>query len=41
MEILARNVPEDNKKITKKRKIDKGKSVNINNNSGVIYFTRN
>jgi hypothetical protein len=38
IEILARTVPEDNKKITKKRKIDKGKSVNIDNNSGIKYL---
>ena len=44
-EILARSVPEDNNKVSKKRKIDKDKNANIidNDTSGIkylIYFTK-
>ena len=34
IKVLARSVPEDNKRV-KKRKIDKGKSVNTNDKSGI------
>ena len=37
IEILARSVPEDNKKTTKKQKIDKGKSIDIIENEPGEY----
>src|SRR5581483_6170333 len=38
IEILARSVPEDIKKVTKKRKIDKEKNVDIADKSGINYL---
>ena len=38
IEILARSVPEDIKKVIKKRKIDKGKNVVIIDKSGIKYL---
>jgi len=35
---LARSVPEDIKKVIKKRKIDKGKNVVIIDKSGIKYL---